>query len=436
MLKRILIISPYFPPSNAPDMQRVRMSLPYFKEFGWDAEVVYVSNNHSDINKDPLLIHSVPKDTMVHEVEAFNKNITSKIGLGSIAIRSLWFYKKKVDHLLTQKKYDLIYFSTTQFPVCILGPHWKRKFHVPYIIDMQDPWHSDYYNDKPKSERPPKYWFAYYLNKFMEPIALKSVDGLISVSAAYIETIKQRYPQTKHVPSSVITFGAFEKDFEIANEHQNEFKPVFMQSPLEYSILYIGRGGNDMRLSVMTFFEAFKEGLNTFPEIFKKFKIYFIGTSYASKGQGKLSIQPLANEMGLKEYVLEQTDRISFYRTLITLQSADVLFIPGSDDPQYTASKIYPYLMAKKPLISIFHKESSAGQIINECRAGLSLTFDMDKKVKDNKIIEYLTSVATHSFDSEGQLHVEFEKYTAKNMTKLQVDLFETVIKKSVYLSN
>ena len=33
-MKRLLIISPNFPPLNAADMQRVRMSLPYFKDFG------------------------------------------------------------------------------------------------------------------------------------------------------------------------------------------------------------------------------------------------------------------------------------------------------------------------------------------------------------------------------------------------------------------
>jgi hypothetical protein len=59
-LKRVLIISPYFPPSNAADMQRVRMSLPYFAEFGWQAEVVTVDERYSDLVKDELLTQSLP----------------------------------------------------------------------------------------------------------------------------------------------------------------------------------------------------------------------------------------------------------------------------------------------------------------------------------------------------------------------------------------
>ena len=90
----------------------------------------------------------------IHQVKAFNKKWTSKFGLGSIALRSLWFYRKKVNQLLKKGHFDLIYFSTTQFPVCILGASWKKRFQIPYVIDMQDPWFSDYYENKPKEQRP------------------------------------------------------------------------------------------------------------------------------------------------------------------------------------------------------------------------------------------------------------------------------------------
>ena len=138
-MKKVLIISPYFPPSNTADIQRVRMSLPYFRDFGWEAEVVTIDPRHSDMIKDPLLSLSINTDIKVHYVSAFSKSLTYKLGLGSIALRSLWFYRKKVDEILKLQPFDLIYFSTTQFPVCILGAYWKKKFKVPYVIDMQDP---------------------------------------------------------------------------------------------------------------------------------------------------------------------------------------------------------------------------------------------------------------------------------------------------------
>jgi hypothetical protein len=186
-LPKVLIISPYFPPSNAADMQRIRTSLPYYEQFGWVAEVVCVNENYSNIHQDPLLLKSIPQQIKIHKIRALSKKWTSKLGLGSIALRSLWSYKTYVNQLLKNERFDLIYFSTTQFPICILGNYWKIRFGIPYVIDMQDPWHTDYYENKPKSERPKKYWFSYRLNKYLEPIAMKNADGLISVSADYIE---------------------------------------------------------------------------------------------------------------------------------------------------------------------------------------------------------------------------------------------------------
>ncbi|XHR93523.1 hypothetical protein ACFJIV_24885 [Mucilaginibacter sp. UC70_90] len=61
MNKKLLIISPYFPPVNAADMQRVRMSLPYFAACGWEAEVVTIDDQYTDMAKDELLLQSLPR---------------------------------------------------------------------------------------------------------------------------------------------------------------------------------------------------------------------------------------------------------------------------------------------------------------------------------------------------------------------------------------
>src|ERR1700759_1797935 len=94
--KKLLIISPYFPPSNAADMQRVRMSLPYLNSFGWEPTIVAVDPIHSEAVKDNLLLSGIPDGITVHLVNAFGKKWTSKFGLRSIALRSLLFYQKKV----------------------------------------------------------------------------------------------------------------------------------------------------------------------------------------------------------------------------------------------------------------------------------------------------------------------------------------------------
>ncbi|WP_251029945.1 MULTISPECIES: glycosyltransferase [unclassified Pedobacter] len=423
-MKRVLIISPYFSPANTADMQRIRMSLPYFENFGWDAEVVTVEDEYIDTVKDPLLLQSIPNKVKIHRVKALSKKWTSKLGLGNLALRSLWFYRNKVNELLKKETFDLIYFSTTAFPICILGAYWKKKHGIPYVIDMQDPWHTDYYQSKTKKERPKKYWFSYRLNKYLEPIAMKSVDGLISVSANYIDTLKVRYPYLKDKPSAVITFGAFDLDFKIATINGSNLKIRFDSSHI--NLVYVGRGGYDLHPALNTLFTFFKKGLELNPIVFKKIRMHFIGTSYAPRGKGEHTILPMAQRFNILPFVHEQTDRIGFYDSINCLQQADGLLIIGSNQAAYTASKLYPYILAKKPLLAVLHQASSATQIIKDCNAGYHLDIDANENSAFDQLNEYLQNVVQKLIPQTNWK--AFQPYTASAMTKEQVNLFNKVI--------
>ncbi len=423
--KRVLVISPYFPPSNAADMQRVRMSLPFFDEMGWDAEVVTVNERHSDMVKDALLLRNLPEGIRVHRVDAFSKKWTSRFGLGSIALRSLPFYRSYVNRLLRRESFDLIYFSTTQFPVCILGAYWKRKFGIPYVIDVQDPWHSTYYHNKPKAERPPKYWFSYRLNRWLEPMAMKAVDGLIAVSAAYIETLRERYPHLREVPARVIPFGAFAADFQTAA--QAPIPPGHALPADARQLRYVGRGGHDLERALLLLFGALKSGLSREPEIFGRLRLQFIGTSYAPAGTGKATIAPLAEQMGLGAYVTEQTDRVGFYPGLRLLLEADAVFIPGSDDPAYTPSKIYPYVLAGRPLLAVFAAGSPAAELLREVNAG-TLAEVNDTAAAAEIGYRFLRDLATNQLPVPVVDAGTLEPYSARAMTRRQCELFDAVL--------
>jgi hypothetical protein len=422
-LKTLLIISPYFPPANAADMQRVRMSLTYFETFGWDVEVVTCHPQFYEVSIDELLLESIPENTKIHYVNAFSKKLTSKLGLGSLALRSLWFYRKKVNQLLKEKHFDLIYFSTTQFPVCILGTYWKRKFGIPYVIDMQDPWHSDYYQDKPKHQRPPKYWFSYRLNKYLEPIAMKNVDGLIAVSEQYNIDLKNRYGL--NIPTATITFGAFGQDIKIARTNLEKY-PATITKSKHITVGYIGRGGYDMQDAVKILFNAIQKGKEKLPDYFNQFHFNFLGTSYAPKGQGKKTIAPLAANFGLEASVCEQSDRLAFYQTINTLNAFDIFFICGSNDPNYTASKIYPYLLLEKPLLAIFHEKSSVVEILKSCSNATVITFQENKEIQTEKILDFFRYYNERKFELD---KTKFQPYTAKEMTRKQCQFFDDIVK-------
>ena len=210
--------------------------------FGWDATIVCVDEKHSEIVKDPLLLQSIPEGTKVHRIKALPIKVAAKAGLGSLGLRSFWYYRNAVSKLLKNETFDLIYFSTTQFPLCVLGAYWQKRFKIPYVIDMQDLWHSDYYQDKPASQRPAKYWFSYPLHKYLEPIAMKKVNGLVSVSEHYISDLRGRYQFLANIPAATITFGAFKPDLAIAFKKPGYLYPAYKAGLSQYCLRRPRRG--------------------------------------------------------------------------------------------------------------------------------------------------------------------------------------------------
>lgn len=424
----MLIISPHYPPVNSADMHRVRHMLHYLEEFGWSAEIVTVKQEFIEsYSTDDILLKSIPRNQIVHYVEAFKLQYTRKIGLGSLSLRSFFQYKKKVDELLKRCKVDLIFFSTTAFHVMALGPYWKKKFGVPFVLDIQDPWRSDFYLDKPKNERPPKFQIAYLIDKFLEKRTVPLADGIISVSESYIETLEKRYPGLKAY-SETIPFAGFEKDFELLDYATIPENLVFSKENV--NIVYIGRGGYDMKMSVTIYFQALNIIRIRNVEVFNRIKTYFLGTSYVPNGDGEKIFKSIALELGLGMNVVEITNRLEYYTTLKLLKAADVLFVPGSIDSSYTASKIFPYILAKKPLVACFNEKSSVVEILKNCTTSEICSFNSN--LGNNDTVEIMYNCVMKSIDKIGVEQnynkIEFDKYSAHSMTRKIISFFNRCI--------
>jgi hypothetical protein len=429
-MKKVLIISPNFPPINAADMHRVRQSLVYFPEMGWEATVVAVEPEFVEMSQDPLLMESLPETSAIKRIRAFNTRYTRKIGLGNLGYRSLWFYLKTGNKLIRKNRYDLIYFSTTAFPVMILGRYWKWKFGIPFIIDMQDPWRNDFYLDKPRNERPPKFRIAYTMDKIMEAVTMRKVDGIISVSPGYPKTLMERYSNIKPERCVTIPFGGASHDFEILDKAGVE-NPLFQRGNDYINFAYIGRGGHDMNLAVSGIFAGLKLGLDKDPELFSKVRMFFIGTSYAADGLGQKTIQPVADKFGVGNHVVEITDRLPYFSALKVIKDADILIIPGSTDTNYTASKLYPYILAQRPLIAVFNETSTVVDILGKTRAGTCVTFRNEDPIEEiaGRIYPVMKQfIAKLPFVPETDW-AEFEPYSAREATRKQVDFFNKILK-------
>lgn len=358
-------------------MQRVRMLLPFLRENGWQAEVLAVEPEQVAGPHDPWLVAGLPADIRVHRVKALGLGWTRMPGLGTLGLRALKSLAKTGDGLIAKGGFDLVYFSTTVFEVHLLGPRWKRKFRVPFVMDYQDPWVNDYYREHPDIVPPGgrvKYALAEALHRWMEPRVLRECVGITSVSASYPKQLAQRYPWLDKLPCLVQPFPGSRRDLERLPGTATA-QPYFDRQDGYIHWVYIGVVIPGMFPVLHALFRAISTAMK--PECLAKLKMHFIGTSYAPAGRAYPVVLPLAAQYGLIDHVQEQCTRIPYTQALQCLSESNALLAFGSDDPTYTASKIYPYLLVRKPLLAIYHEKSSVIELIRQVGGAVCIPFSL-----------------------------------------------------------
>ncbi len=425
---RVLVVSPHFPPTNAPDAQRVRMVLPYLQDFGVEAEVLCVDPANVAAPIDDWLLHSVPSDVPIHRAHAWSLKFGVIPGFGTLSNRAMFGLRRVGNRVLKQKRFDLVYFSTTQFKVHLLGPYWKRRFGVPFCLDYQDPWVNDYYHLHPQI-RPPggrlKFGLNYKLSARAEPKVLRECSGVTSVSPAYIRQIKSRYPfMADHFPVRVLPFPGDKSDLDLVRKSTVIQQSFFSPKEGIFNWVYVGRGGADMQPAFRGLLEALKLQRMITPELVNRIRIYLVGTSYARTNPLK-SLEPLAVEYGLGDIVHESPPRIPYSEMLQCLLDADALLVLGSDDTAYTPSKIYPYLLSGKPLLCIMHVDSPVMKMLHEVGGGISVGFqtgetpiELGEKIRDACFPD------NKHFESVPLVQQTFEPYTARSQARDLADFW------------
>lgn len=375
MIRKALIVSPHFPPVSAPDMQRARILLPHFVHNGWQVHVLAVSPKQVASPVDEWLLEGLPADVPVHRVNALGLGWARVPGLGSLGFRSLLALARAGDSLLEKGGFDVVFFSTTVFEVHLLGPRWKRRFGVPFVMDYQDPWVNDYYSQRATVVPPGgrmKYAIVDALHRMMEPWVLRECAGIVSVSPDYPRQIAARYPTIQRHPTLVQAFPGARSDFERTDDVRVS-QDVFDPKDGCIHWVYAGVVVPGMLPTIRALFRAIRD---TMPrEDLERLRMHFIGTSYAKRGTALPCVLPVAREYGLERQVREQCERAAYATVLACLGDADALLAVGSDDPAYTASKIFPYLLARKPLLAIFHEQSSIIELLNSVGGATYLSF-------------------------------------------------------------
>jgi hypothetical protein len=435
--RRVLVVSPHFPPVNAPDHQRIRIALPYLKAIGWDVTVLTVNPQEVPHAQDAWLQKSLPADLQIVTTEALPVGLTRKFGLGNLGLRCWWAFAQAGNHLLQAKAFDLVFFSTTIFPVMTLGAYWHRRFDVPYVIDFQDPWRVDPQQQRSRAQQRPggrwKYAMDKLLARWLEPIALSQVSHVLSVSPTYPDILQQRYPWLHPEQFTVLPFGAPEQDFaRLPQLGVRQF--IFDPADGKRHWVYVGRGGSDMKTALNLLFSGIQSHRLHFPQAWDALQIHFVGTSYA--GTDETPIVELAKRYQLADLVTEHPHRVPYFEAQQILIDSDAIVLIGSDDPSYSASKIYPTILAHKPVLAIFHHQSLVVDILQQCQVGSVVTFGGPESQPEDRV-EALTGMLTDCLQfppgyQPATNWAAFAPYSGEAMTNQLCQIFEAVRNSSV----
>ena len=139
-MKRVLMVSPHFPPDTSAGAHRVRLLAPHLPDRGWEPTVLTVEPSGYEGRLDPDLADLVPASLRVIRVNALPADATRRVGLGDLGLRSLIALWHSCRMLLAREAFDALFITIYPTYPALLGPMLKRRHRVPFVLDYQDPW--------------------------------------------------------------------------------------------------------------------------------------------------------------------------------------------------------------------------------------------------------------------------------------------------------
>ena len=140
-------------------------------------------------------------------------------------------------------------------------------------------------------------------------------------------------------------------------------------------------------------------------------------------------MRPLAQAAGVGDAVNAVPQRVPYLDALGVLARSDGLLLIGSDEPHYTASKIYPALMSGRPYVSLFHADSSAHSILSKAGGSLALSFSDSRELEacEAAISAALLTLATEADTIQSADPAAYARFEARAIAGRFAYLFDAV---------
>jgi glycosyltransferase involved in cell wall biosynthesis len=378
MQHRVLIVSPYFPPSTVAGVHRARHLARYLPAVGWEPTVLCVDEVHHTERLDPELAKLLPPGVDIVKVPALPAARMRYFAVGDIGIRAYPYLSRALPKIVAARGIDVVMITGSPFYPFSLARRVKRRLGRPVVLDFQDPWVSKW-----GAAQPPltKAWTAHQIGRVLESVAIGSADFVTSVSERQNEEFAARYPAFPRDRLAAIPIGGDANDFAYLRAHPLVEREVMMPNDA-INISYVGTILPRSEPLIDAVFSAVARLAATGEQWVRRLRLNFVGTSNQPSGFGAFKIVALAKKYGINDFVSETPQRVPYLLALDLLANSHALILIGSDEPHYTASKIYPALLSGRPILALYHKASSAYKILLQSAGAHVIGFDTYEELR------------------------------------------------------
>lgn len=370
-MRRCVLVSPYFPPSTVAGVHRARHLVKHLPAAGWSPTVLCVDEVHHEERLDPGLASLVPCGADIVKVDALPAHLTRRLGLGEISLRAWRPLHRGLVRLLATDNVGAVLITGSPYYPMLLAREVRRRFGIPVVLDFQDPWVSAWGAAQPGFS---KAGLAHRIATLLEPRALRAADFVTSVSDIQNTELLARYPWLDASRLAAIPIGGDPDDF-AALRAADQVETVVALEPRFTHLSYVGTFLPRAGPLVRTLFRAFARLRQAQPALAARIRLNFVGTSNRPADIPDGPVRAIAEAEGVADVVCEIPSRLPYLAALSVLARSDGVLLIGSDEPHYTASKIYPALMSGRPFLSLFHRASSAHAILSVSGGGRAVSF-------------------------------------------------------------
>ena len=358
-MRRVLMVSPHFPPDTTAGAHRVRLLAPHLTAFGWEPVVLTVAPDRYEGAIDPGLLSLVPQNIRVVRSPAWSFRWTRRIGIGDLGLRAYTGLRHTCAGLLERERFDAVFITMYPTYPALIGPMVKHRFHVPFVLDYQDPWVGAWGDTVgPGVDGRPdwKSRATRRLAAWLEPRVVRAADALTAVSAGTYEAVVARNQSRSPRILAALPLGGESADFDaIRSGPANRFFDA------HDGLCHISYVGTLLPLGVETMravLQAVALLKHRRPDLYARLRLHYFGTSNQTAGDIPGRVTPIAQSLDVAGCMSEQPLRIPYLDALRVQLDSQALLLAGSSERHYSASKIYPALLARRPLLAVYHDAS------------------------------------------------------------------------------